>query len=447
MVPVPEEQLTTALRPVAFGALRAIEDLIPAGGVVPTSPLAQFDVDPLSQWVETAIDWARMASLAISSGRVGGSVFGAEVVLAQALGTGPHERRGAERAWTPQGQVLDTFVADFIRLAITEEASREIPGPFRNPEQDALGAAVRRLHRFLQTDRFNGTLVAPLLRAALDLDSIELRPGARIERFPAETKRELWAAHGWGSLAIDPLPGDEILTTTHAIVIDVEGQRLGGWDWYKAREQVPLALLALRLLGPGPVTAPWAMLRPPVEFADYLIRLGASGGLVSHPLRDVPRGRFELTATQAPLVPPLYRYLAADSPPAAFALALRRFTSSYQRVSDEDRLIDYWVAFEALYAPDQTSELRFRVSLRIARLLGSTRDDRVSLFAAMRRSYDWRSHIVHGGGPPAGKKKRELGPFPQTVAATEDAFRRTLLLWTDPATRPTITEIDDQLLE
>ena len=276
MVPVPEGQLTTALRPVAFGALHAIEHSIPAGGVIPTSPLAHFDVDPLSQWVETAIDWARMASLAISSGRVGGAVFGAELVLAQALGTGPHEQRGAERAWTPQGQVLDTFVADFIRLAITEDASLEIPEPFRNPEQDALAAAVRRLHRFLETDRFSGTLVAPLLRAALDLDSIELRPGIRIERFPDETKRELWAAHGWGSLAIEPLPGDEFLTTSHAIVIDVEGERLSGWDWYKAQEQVPLVLLALRLLGPGPVTAPWAMLRPPVEFADYLVRLGIS---------------------------------------------------------------------------------------------------------------------------------------------------------------------------
>ena len=189
------------------------------------------------------------------------------------------------------------------------------------------------------------------------------------------------------------------------------------------------------------------MLRPPVEFADYLVRLGASGGLVSHPFPDVRRGHFELTATQAPLLPPLYRHLAADTPPSALALALRRFTASYQRVSDEDRLIDCWVAFEALYAPDQTSELRFRVSLRIARLLGSTREQRVSLFASMRRSYDWRSHIVHGGGPPAGKKQRDLGPFPQTLAVTEDAFRRALLLWVDPATRPTISEIDDQLLE
>jgi hypothetical protein len=33
------------------------------------------------------------------------------------------------------------------------------------------------------------------------------------------------------------------------------------------------------------------------------------------------------------------------------------------------------------------------------------------------------------------------------LAATEDAFRRAQLLWTDPASRPTISEIDDQLLE
>ena len=42
MVLVPDEQLTSVLRPVAFGALRAIEHLIPAGGVVPMSPLAHI---------------------------------------------------------------------------------------------------------------------------------------------------------------------------------------------------------------------------------------------------------------------------------------------------------------------------------------------------------------------------------------------------------------------
>jgi hypothetical protein len=185
------------------------------------------------------------------------------------------------------------------------------------------------------------------------------------------------------------------------------------------------------------------MLRPPAEFADYLVSLGVGGGLVSQPLRDVHRGRFELTAEELPLLAPLYDHLSANPPSVAFALAVRRFTSSYQRVSDEDRLIGYWIAFEALYAPDQTTELRFRVSLRIARLLGSNREERVSLFAAMRRSYDWRSHIVHGGGAPTGRKERELGPFPEALAATEDAFRRTLFLWSDPASRPTAGQIDD----
>ena len=71
----------------------------------------------------------------------------------------------------------------------------------------------------------------------------------------------------------------------------------------------------------------------------------------------------------------------------------------------------------------------------------------MSLSAAMGRSYDWRSHIVHGGGPPSAKRKKKLGPFPETLAATEDAFRRSLLRWADPATLPTIKEIDDQLLE
>ena len=44
-------------------------------------------------------------------------------------------------------------------------------------------------------------------------------------------------------------------------------------------------------------------------------------------------------------------------------------------------------------------ELRFRLSTRAASLLGTTLDERLRLSKFMRRAYDARSVLVHGGVP------------------------------------------------
>ena len=44
----------------------------------------------------------------------------------------------------------------------------------------------------------------------------------------------------------------------------------------------------------------------------------------------------------------------------AAELALRRFEDTYYAQSADDRLVDYWIALEALFLPKQRSELRWR---------------------------------------------------------------------------------------
>ena len=167
--------------------------------------------------------------------------------------------------------MLDTFVADFLRLALADDRGAEVAARLSNPEQEALHDAVARLHRFLQVDDFSGSLVAPLLRAQLEVDELPLDDGTRIERFTDQLRRQLWSSHGWGSLSLSPLPAEEVLSAEQVISIDVAGKQLGGWDWWKALQQVLRVLLALRLTAPGSVAAPWFMLRPQSEFSDYLV--------------------------------------------------------------------------------------------------------------------------------------------------------------------------------
>lgn len=51
-------------------------------------------------------------------------------------------------------------------------------------------------------------------------------------------------------------------------------------------------------------------------------------------------------------------------------LVLHRFDSAYGRHAPEDRLIDLWIAFEALLLHDKGTELSYRAGLRISQLVG-----------------------------------------------------------------------------
>ena len=100
------------------------------------------------------------------------------------------------------------------------------------------------------------------------------------------------------------------------------------------------------------------------------------------------------------------------------SLALRRFEMAYERWIPEDRLIDHWIALEALFLPGISDELSFRASLRIAYYMTASPDERQRIFDKMRLSYDTRSRIVHGEPP-----KADVG---EVASDTEEILRRAL---------------------
>lgn len=92
----------------------------------------------------------------------------------------------------------------------------------------------------------------------------------------------------------------------------------------------------------------------------------------------------------------LFHKLGTGINSQAVALPVRRWGLAFNRIGHEDRLIDYWIALEALFAPDSQQEIRFRASLRIAGFVGTDSDERRSIYKKMRDSYDLRSKLVHG---------------------------------------------------
>lgn len=87
----------------------------------------------------------------------------------------------------------------------------------------------------------------------------------------------------------------------------------------------------------------------------------------------------------------------------AIANTVRRFSYASDRDRDDDRLVDLMIAAESLFlsdagAPQERGELRYRLALRAAFFTDAPDSPRLTVFKHMKRAYDARSAIVHGGG-------------------------------------------------
>jgi hypothetical protein len=76
------------------------------------------------------------------------------------------------------------------------------------------------------------------------------------------------------------------------------------------------------------------------------------------------------------------------------ALALRYFNASFATLNTDDRVIDCITAFEALFK--MRDELAFKLSTRVAYLLGASNAEKVSIYTDMKNFYSLRNDIVHG---------------------------------------------------
>jgi hypothetical protein len=78
----------------------------------------------------------------------------------------------------------------------------------------------------------------------------------------------------------------------------------------------------------------------------------------------------------------------------ALGIINRRLYNSLERISEEDKLIDLMVGFEAMFLGDN-SELKYKLSLRVSKFLKEVADPE-STFEFIRKCYDLRSKVVHG---------------------------------------------------
>jgi hypothetical protein len=90
------------------------------------------------------------------------------------------------------------------------------------------------------------------------------------------------------------------------------------------------------------------------------------------------------------------------------AVALRRFSGSFEPRHEQDRFLDLWIAMESLFGTEGSNEVTFRLSLNAANF-AITNGSRRDVFDWVQRCYRVRSKLVHGGHVSPGKVKRLSG--------------------------------------
>ena len=211
-----------------------------------------------------------------------------------------------------------------------------------------------------------------------------------------------------------PVDRHELIGLNYCIEQVLTQPRHGPRNIGRLSSGIQSTLSALRLLKPGAVGVGVTLFRPIAPAFGITLGASASSGPSA-----VSLGR-NYALHSSDIVDLCQIVGAIDTIPADGVLrsALRRFNFAYERSRPEDRIIDYWVGLEALFAPDDQREFKYRLRLRTAYYLCDDPDGREDVYQTLGTSYDVRSKIVHGGEVP-----RDVD---EVAASTEEILRRTL---------------------
>ncbi len=144
----------------------------------------------------------------------------------------------------------------------------------------------------------------------------------------------------------------------------------------------------------------------------------------------------ELTDEEADTVRGLVEIRSNATLDGQLALALRRLQDASIRTVESDKLIDYWIGLEALFGQTH-QELRYRVSFRLARFLGTEQAERKAIRNAAYKSYALRSKVVHGSSVEG-----QLAPrLNEAGAWLRDSVRLSLLNEAVPPDRDALDDL------
>ena len=79
-----------------------------------------------------------------------------------------------------------------------------------------------------------------------------------------------------------------------------------------------------------------------------------------------------------------------------FDLASEYFNKSYYEPYPRDSFLDLMIVLENLYLKNTSQELSYKLSMRMAHILGKNKEERIHIYDFIKEAYNLRSKIVHG---------------------------------------------------
>ncbi len=290
------------------------------------------------------------------------------------------------------------------------------------------------LERFLALESYLEVRWIPLLncRMARGLKVVDLAETVRIRVATSQDQEDLWNAWNPQSVSVADLQFECLLEIKQPVM--TAGAQSLGVDVEQALRLVANSSVSILLTWsrPDPEAGPFAAVTAQNSLHRRLGKVTQATNLV-------------IGKAIARKLPELLVRCEAARADAVFSFAYRRFSFALDREEIEDRIIDCWVAFEALFLPEEPGELSYRAAMRIARFVGRTRAERLQLQKTLRDSYKLRSLVAHGRDLTASKSAKKLKPG-ELTAETQEILRHSLLLCTDPQRSRAPDDLDAALL-
>jgi len=260
---------------------------------------------------------------------------------------------------------------------------------------------------FLLTMETSYKLHASLADFSMDAEIIELEPGLIIKKMTAEELSETIDCMSPFSFRFDTLHYRYRIEVNYKIKEELEAS--GKNPHEIAISTLKNVITALRMFKCGDVyDAPYYYM--PVSWA-FFIRGIASSSIANAPARTHIKPELKLEKSEIEDFKKFWLFYKEFLPKRDNFLflntAISRLDFAYDNSRVEDRLIDYMIAFEALFLKgNEDQELNYRLALRTAVLLGESKESKEEVFKNMKTAYKLRSLVVHGKN--FDKLKKEL---------------------------------------
>ncbi len=252
------------------------------------------------------------------------------------------------------------------------------------------------LYRDLESLFYRDTIpvidIIALLNFKAEIDDIDLGEGISIRKFTSSEKEQIINDIKW----LGDVRHTDILACKYVAEFRYESKKIidGEQQNTDSGNNIDKLISAFRLfkegiVGYNMIFAKW----------DLCIPLRPENTISQLSFHDFAGKRYDLSSDEVQKFLDLWKLIkdldiSTDTP---INIAIRRFNYAYEREKAEDKLVDYMIAFEALYFKSgETGELLYRLATRVSRLLRQSFEDRKLVFKKMKDFYDKRSAVVHG---------------------------------------------------